>query len=107
MAIGLLAGELLTKRTLDVVLYNLKEMEERIMATIADVQTEVTKEDTVIASAITLLGNLSQMLKDALAANDPAAIQKVIDDIDLNTTALANAVAANTPAAPATTAPTQ
>lgn len=69
------------------------------MATITDVQTKVTAEGTVIDSAVTLLGQLSQMLKDALASNDPTAVQAVIDAIDANTTKLANAVVANTPAA--------
>lgn len=74
-----------------------KEVEQ--MATISDVQAKVTAEKTVVDSAVTLLGNLSQMLKDALAANDPAAVQAVIDAIDANTNELANAVTANTPAA--------
>ena len=54
----------------------------------------------VVTGAVTLLNSLSQMLKDALASNDPAAIQAVIDQIDMNRQALADAVTANTPATP-------
>lgn len=75
--------------------------QEKIMATLADIQTEVTAEGAVVDSAMTLLSGLSQQLKDALASNDPAAMQKVIDDIDAQKAALAASVAANTPGAPA------
>lgn len=69
------------------------------MATLADIQTAVTNEQTVEASVITLLQTLSADLKAALAANDPAAIQAVVDSINTNAAALAAAVTANTPAA--------
>ncbi len=72
-----------------------------IMATIVDVQSSVAAETDVVNGAVVLLGSLSQMLKDALAAGGtPAMIQAVVDAIDANKTALADAVAANTPAAP-------
>ncbi len=71
--------------------------ENIIMATIADLQVEVAKVKTVEASAVILLKGLSQQLKDALAANDPAAIQAVIDDLDTGTNDLAAAVTENTP----------
>lgn len=69
------------------------------MATIADLQAEVAKVKTVEASAVALLKGLSQQLKDALAANDPAAIQAVIEDLDTGTNDLAAAVTENTPTA--------
>jgi hypothetical protein len=78
------------------------ELKERLtnMANIlAALQAEVTKVEGVEDSAIALLQGLSQQLKDALAANDPAKIQAVIDELDVKTTALADAVAANTPPA--------
>jgi len=73
----------------------------------------VSALDTVEASAVELLtklneGNaaLQKELADAIAANDPAAIQAVSDsmaasnaDIAAKTQALADAVKANTPAA--------
>ena len=75
----------------------LNQMEKRIMASLADIQADVTAEKTVVDSAVALLAGLSQQLKDALAANDPKAIQAIIDGIDANKAALAAAVTANTP----------
>ena len=70
------------------------------MATLADIQADVTRQGTVITSVVTLLQGLNDQLKAALAANDPAAIQAVIDSIDTNTKSLSDAVVANTPGAP-------
>lgn len=67
------------------------------MATIQDIQAKVTEQVTVVSSIVTLLAQISQMLKDAIAANDPAAIQAVAEALDANTKALADAVIANTP----------
>lgn len=80
--------------------------EKRLMATLADVQAAVTAEKTVEGSVITLLQQLSDQLKAALAANDPAAVQAVVDQITANTKAMADAVAANTPAASGATGAT-
>jgi hypothetical protein len=71
-----------------------------IMATLADIQAAVAAEKTVEDSVITLLGQISQQLKDAIAANDPAAMQAVVDQIDANAKSLSDAVTANTPASP-------
>lgn len=68
------------------------------MATLSDLQAEVAAVKTVEDSAETLLAGLSQQLKDALAQNDPAAIQAVIDALDSSKSALAASVAQNTPA---------
>ena len=87
-------------RRLERIEHALLRMENTIMATLKDIQDDVASETTVIASVITLLDGLSQQLKDALAANDPAAIQAVVDAIDANKKTLADAVTANTPAAP-------
>jgi hypothetical protein len=70
------------------------------MATLADIQAAVAAEKTVEDSVITLLGQISQQLKDAIAANDPAAMQAVVDQIDANAKSLSDAVTANTPASP-------
>ena len=93
---------------------------EQIMATLADIQAKnaalieaVAAEDTVIASAVTLiegnvtaLADLKKQLADAIASNDPAAIQAVADsmdstiaDVTAKKQALADAVTAGTPAA--------
>ena len=100
----------------------LKTKTEQIMATLADIQAQntaliaaVTAEDTVIDSAVVLitgfgttLAGLQKQLSDALASNDPTATQAVvyvmgttITDINAKKDALAAAVAAGTPAAPA------
>jgi hypothetical protein len=75
------------------------DRQEITMATLEDLKASVQKNTDAEASVVTLLAGISQQLKDAQAANDPAAIQAVIDQIDANTTAAAAAVVANTPAA--------
>lgn len=76
----------------------LLRMEVRQLAVLDDLKAEVEEVKTVEASAVTLLNGLAQMLRDALASGDPAAIQAVIADLDASSNALADAVAANTPA---------
>lgn len=80
---------------------------------ISTLQTSVTNETAVVGSAVTLLNGLSaqytaiqQQLADAIANGDPAAIQAANDNlvainstVSQQTTTLAAAVAANTPAA--------
>ena len=68
--------------------------------TLDELQAAVAAEDTVIDSAVTLLGNLSQMLKDAIASGDPAKVAAIASQIDAAKQKLADAVVANTPAAP-------
>jgi hypothetical protein len=70
----------------------------QIMATLSDVQAAVTAEDTVVDSAIALLQGLAAQIA-ALQPNQ-AAIDALAADVTSKTTALAAAVAANTPAAP-------
>lgn len=74
--------------------------EQKLMATIQDVQNAVTSETTVVGSVVTLLNQLSAQLQAAIAQNDPAALQALVTSINANATTLANAVTANTPAAP-------
>ena len=73
--------------------------QENIMTIMDDLKASVQRNTDAESSVITLLQGISQQLKDALAANDPAAIKAVIDKIDANTAAAAAAVVANTPAA--------
>jgi uncharacterized protein YoxC len=75
------------------------QQEEQQMADLSALQAEVTENGDAVGSAIALLNGLSQALKDALAANDPAAIQALVDQLDAQTGDLATAVAANTPGA--------
>lgn len=80
------------------ILVALKQMETRIMAILDDLKASVAAEDTAIASAITLLQGLSAAL--AAAGTDPVALAALKTDIDAQTSALAAAVTANTPATP-------
>ena len=86
-------------------LTHLTQGQVKIMATLADVQAAVAAETTVEAGVITLLQTLSTDLTAAIAANDPVAIQAVVDSINANSTSLSAAVAANTPAAAAPVVP--
>lgn len=70
------------------------------MATMEDLKAAVARNTSAENSVIELLKGISQQLKDAQAANDPAAVQAVIDQIDANTSAAAAAVVANTPTPP-------
>lgn len=63
---------------------------------LAGVEAKVEENATVIGSAVVLLEQLSQLLKDA--KDDPVQVQRIIDSIDAQKNALAAAVAANTPA---------
>ena len=72
-----------------------KEVEQNM--TIVELNAKVTEQSTVVGSTKLLLEQLAQMLKDAIAANDPAAIQAVADMIVANTQTLADAAIANTP----------
>ncbi len=71
--------------------------QEAIMAAIDDLQADVAAEDTVIDGAIVLLKGLADALK--AAGTDPAKLAALHTDITTKTAALADAVAANTPAA--------
>jgi hypothetical protein len=72
---------------------------------VLDLQAAVAQEATVEGSAIVLLQNLSAQLTAALASGNPtAAVEAVVTTMNTNQTALAAAVAANTPAAPASNA---
>lgn len=74
--------------------------EESVMANLADLAAEVAAEKTVDDSVVALLNGLTANLAAAVAANDPAAVQAVLDSMKVNSAELAAAVAANTPAAP-------
>ena len=75
----------------------LTQMENRIMATLDDLTSAVAADATVTQSAITLLQGLAAQL--AAAGTDPVALAALVDEINANTQALADAVVANTPAA--------
>lgn len=108
------------KKILETVLF-IKQTQTTVMGTLADIQAQnaalaaaVADEDTVIDSAVVLITGFAAQLADiqaqlaaAIAANDPTAIQAVVDsmastvaDITAKKQALADAVAAGTPAQP-------
>jgi hypothetical protein len=62
-------------------------------------EAEIARDQAVNTSAITLLASLAAELE--ASKNDPVAIQALVDSLKANQDALAAAVAASTPAAPA------
>lgn len=76
-----------------------QRMLREMMMTLEDLKTKVTNETQVEQAGIVLMQGLSQQLKDALAANDPAAVQALADQLDANAAAMSQAITANTPAA--------
>jgi len=69
------------------------------MATdLARITAAVERDETVNQSAITLLTQLSQLIRDN--AEDPAALNALADRLDAQQQALADAIVANTPVAP-------
>ena len=60
------------------------------------VAAEVAQNGEVIDSAVVLLDKLAQLIRDN--AGNPAALNKLADDLDASGNKLAAAVAANTPA---------
>lgn len=81
-----------------VTLAHIDEEIHQIMADLSRVQAEVAETGTAVGSAITLLENLAQMIRDN--ATDQAALEDIANSLDAQGTALAEAVVANTPAAP-------
>lgn len=70
----------------------------RIMAQMDDLRAIVERDSEVTTSAVALLQGLKAQLDDAIAAGDPAAFKELSARLGSNTQALADAVAANTPA---------
>jgi chromosome segregation ATPase len=71
---------------------------EALMADFTALHDEVEANGDAVDSAVTLLNTLSEQLADA--ADDPAEVQAIAAALADQSTALAAAVAANTPAAP-------
>lgn len=80
-------------------LLHIAQTQTKIMALLDTLTAEVARNTTVEQSAITLLQGLKAQL-DA-AGTDPVALKALSDQLGTNDDALAAAVAANTPAAPA------
>lgn len=71
---------------------------EKMALDFARLETEVSENSSVIQSVITLLTNIADAIRDA-AANQ-AKVEALATQLDGQTQALADAVAASTPAAP-------
>lgn len=68
------------------------------LAQLDDLRAEVEKVKGIEASAVTLIVGLKAKLDEAIAAGNPEALAALSADLDQSATALADAVAANTPA---------
>src|SRR6266403_1761913 len=82
----------------------LLNQQETMMSALDDLQAAVAAEDTVIDSAITLINGIPALI--AAAGVDPAKLTALQADITAKSKALADAVAANTPAAAPPAGPT-
>ena len=68
------------------------------MADLTALTAQVANNTTVEASAVTLIQGLAAQI--GAAGTDPVALQALQDQLNTSATALAAAVAANTPATP-------
>src|SRR5436190_9130893 len=71
---------------------------DHIMKEFDDLVAEVAQDDSVIDGAVTLINGIAARI--AAAGVDPVKLKAITDDLAAKRTALAAAVAANTPAAP-------
>lgn len=81
-------------------------MERHAMALIDDLTAAAAAQSSVDDSIEALLDGIAKQLADALAANNPAAIQAVIDTLTANQAKVTAAIVRNTPVTPAQTAAT-
>lgn len=86
----------------------LSNIEVNLMSVVDDLKVEVAKNRDVTASAVELLTQLTSKLQTALSNEDYAKVQDILNEVKLDSQILGEAVAANTPSAPAVTpAPTE
>ncbi len=76
----------------------LLKLENQEMADLTQITADVTANGDAVASAVTLLTQLHDEI--VAAGTDPAALAALASSLEANTQALADAVVANTPAAP-------
>jgi hypothetical protein len=81
-------------------LYRILGKESNMATDLDSLTAEVTNNTSVEQSAITLIGNLAAAI--TAAGTDPVALAALVSQLQTNDKALAAAVTANTPAAPAT-----
>lgn len=83
---------------LESALETLTEKADAMGINLADIQREVAENNDAIQSAVTLIGQIAQALRDA--AGDQDAVNALANQLDAQSNALAAAVTANTSAAP-------
>ncbi len=71
---------------------------EKMMADLSPIRERVEQMTTVIASNRALLSELSRMIREA--ADDPAEILAIADQMDAQRQGIVDDIVANTPAAP-------
>ena len=74
----------------------------QIMATLDDLKAAMANEDTKVQGLIAAFKDLADKLAAAVAANDPVALQALVDEANATSAAVD---AANPPAAPADATP--
>ena len=89
-------------KKLENLLFAIATTEKEEAMTLAQLKVQVEKNTAIEESAVSLINGIAQQLKNA--ANDPAAIQALADELTQSGTDLAAAITANTPAAPSPTA---
>ena len=71
---------------------------DAMSAALDKITAEVTETKGIIQSAVALIEGLAQQIRDL--KDDPAALDALADSLDTDSKALADAVAANSPAEP-------
>lgn len=89
------------------ILFNLFTLPQRIAhmsAQLDELTAQITQNNSLIESALTLIQGLKQQIQDA--GTDPAKLQALVDALSTEDQKLATALASNTPGAPFAGAPT-
>jgi hypothetical protein len=91
---------------IDMAIADIKAAVDTLTAKVAAEETVIDSENTLLAGLSAIIADLTAQLKAANAANDPAAIQAVVDSlgalgvkVDADKQKMADATVANTPAA--------
>ena len=80
-------------------LSQIKQLGEKVMKDLKELEKAVERSTTVQQSAIVLIQGLAEQLRNA--GTDPALLGALASTLDAQANALSDAVVANTPAAPA------
>ena len=75
----------------------IERLGDRIVSALSDLQTQVAQTVSVEAQAVTEIQSLAQQLVAAQAANDDAAVETLVGQLNTSATALAAAVTAAAP----------